>query len=61
MAWMTSVGGLHVGDDHTCRAVEDDLAALEAERDRLTLDGLDVPPFLAAATAAEAGMRLPTT
>ena len=41
-----SVRGLHVGDHHTCRAVEDDLAALEGQRDRLTLDGLDLLPLL---------------
>ena len=41
-----SVRGLHVGDHHTCCAVEDDLAALEGERDRLSLNGLDLQPLL---------------
>ena len=41
-----SVRCLHVGGHYARGAVEVDLAALEGEPDRLTLDGLDLQPLL---------------
>ena len=60
MTWMTPFEAFTLGI-HTCCAVEDDLPPLKESAIDSPWAVLTFSPFLAAAVAAAAGMRLPTT